>query len=296
MKKIVLSALITLFSATYGFSQVTPAPSPAATAMQVVGVTKISIDYSRPALRGREIFGKLIPFGKVYRTGANGSTKFENSSDITVEGQPLPAGKYAIMSIPEAGEWTVIFSKNLGVNEGNYKESEDALRVKVKSSEVALTESFTIDFTDLKDDAGKMNIYWEKTKVSLNIGVNVEKAIDNAITQQSNQTSGTFQQAADYMVQKGMDLNKALGLIDKSISLRETFRNNWIKSQILGKLGKNSDALAFAMKAQSLGGSDPSYQFFKDAIEKGITEIKGKLPVEVPTAVPATVPTKKKKG
>jgi hypothetical protein len=295
MKKTTLFILSVLLSATYGFSQVTPAPSPSATATQVVGVTKISLDYSRPALRGREIFGKLIPFGKVYRTGANSSTKFENSSDITIEGQPLAAGKYAIMSIPEAGEWTVIFSKNLGVNEGNYKESDDALRVKVKTSEVAMTESFTIDFTDLKDDSGKMNIYWEKTKVSLNIGVNVEKAIETAITQQSNQTSGTFQQAADYMVQKGMDLNKALGLIDKSISLRETFRNNWIKSQILGKLGKNSDALAFALKAQSLGGSDPSYQFFKDGIEKGITEIKGKLPVEVPAAVPA-VPAKKKKG
>lgn len=292
MKKITSFIASVLLSVNFVVAQVTPAPSPAATVSQVVGVAKVSVDYSRPALRGREIFGKLIPFGKIYRTGANASTKIEVSSDITVEGQPLAAGKYAIMSIPGADEWTVIFSKNLNVGEQNYKDSEDALRVKVKPSEVALTESFTIDFSDIKDDAAKMNIYWEKTKVTLNIGVNIEKSIDAALTQQGSQASASFQQAAEYMVQKGMDLNKALALVDKSLALRETFRNNWVKAQILDKLGKSSDALAFAMKAQSLGGSDPSYQFFKDGIEKGITDIKAKLPV----AAPVVETPKKKKG
>ena len=111
MKKNILIVLSCLLSSTFIFAQVTPAPSPAATISQVVGVTKISVDYSRPTLKGREIFGKLIPFDKVYRTGANASTKIETTGDIKVQGQTLKAGKYSIMSIPNQTNWTIILVK-----------------------------------------------------------------------------------------------------------------------------------------------------------------------------------------
>ena len=127
MKKIALLALSSLLSSTSIFAQITPAPSPGAAISQVVGVTKISIDYSRPSLKGREIFGKLIPFDKVYRTGANSSTKIETTGDITVQGQVLKAGKYSIMSIPNQTNWTIIFSKKLDVTEQNYSASDDVL-------------------------------------------------------------------------------------------------------------------------------------------------------------------------
>jgi Protein of unknown function (DUF2911) len=292
MKKNFLIVLSCLLSSTFVFAQVTPAPSPAATISQVVGVTKISIDYSRPSLKGREIFGKLIPFDKVYRTGANGSTKIEITGDIMVQGQILKAGKYSIMSIPSPTNWTIIFSKNLGVSEQNYAASDDVLRVTARPQDVSTVESFTIDFSDVKDDAAMMNISWEKTKVSIAITVDNVAAIESAVTAKSNDASNTFQQAADYMLQKGLDLNKALGLVDKSLVLREGFRNNWIKAQILDKLGKSSDAMGFALKAQALGVGDSSYQFFKDGVEKGITDIKAKLPA-IPTA-PVEVPKKKK--
>lgn len=292
MKKNFLIVLSCLLSSTFVFAQVTPAPSPAATISQVVGVSKISIDYSRPSLRGREIFGKLIPFDKVYRTGANGATKIETTGDIMVQGQTLKAGKYAIMSIPNQTNWTIIFSKNLNVTEQNYAASDDVLRVMARPQDVTTVESFTIDFSDVKDDAALLNISWEKTKVSLAITVDNVAAIENAVSQKSNDASNTFQQAADYMLQKGMDLNKALGLVDKSLALREGFRNNWIKAQILDKLGKPSDAMGFALKAQALGASDSSYQFFKDGIEKGIADIKAKIPVM--PAPPVETPKKKK--
>lgn len=292
MKKNFLIAIISLLSSTYTFAQVTPAPSPAATISQVVGVTKVSIDYSRPSLKGREIFGKLIPFDKPYRTGANGSTKIETTGDIMVQGQVLKAGKYAIMSIPTPTNWTVIFSKNLGVNEQNYSAADDVLRVTARPQDVATVETFTIDFSDVKDDAANMNISWEKTKVTLAITVDNVAAIEAAVAQKNNEASNTFQQAADYMLQKGMDSEKALGLIDKSLALREGFRNNWIKAQILDKLGKSSDAMGFALKAQALGANDSSYQFFKDGIEKGITSIKAKIPAM--PAAPVEVPKKKK--
>ena len=292
MKKNFLIVLSCLLSSTFVFAQVTPAPSPAATISQVVGVTKISIDYSRPSLKGREIFGKLIPFDKIYRTGANSSTKIETTGDIMVQGQTLKAGKYSIMSIPNQTNWTIIFNKNLTATEANYSASDDVLRVMARPQDISTTESFTIDFSDVKDDAAMMNISWEKTKVSIAIRVDNVAAIESAVTAKGNDASNTYQQAADYMLQKGLDLNKALGLIDKSLALREGFRNNWIKAQILDKLGKSSDAMGFALKAQALGVGDTSYQFFKDGIEKGLTDMKAKIPV-LPTA-PVEVPRKKK--
>lgn len=292
MKKITSIIVSCLLSATYTFAQVAPAPSPGATISQVVGTTKISIDYSRPMLRGREIFGKLIPFDKVYRTGANSSTKIETSGDITVQGKTLKAGKYAIMSIPTATNWTVIFSKDLNVSEQSYSQSNDVLRVTAPAQTVPTVESFTIDFSDVKDDAATLNISWEKTKVSLAVGVDNVVAMETALAQKNNEVSGAFQQAAEYMLAKGMDLNKALMLVDKSLALRENFRNNWIKAQILDKLGKPSEALGFALKAQSLGDGDGVYPFFKDGIEKGITDMKAKIPVAAPSV---TTPVKNKK-
>lgn len=292
MKKITCLIVSCLLSATYVFAQVAPAASPAATVSQVVGTTKISIDYSRPMLRGREIFGKLIPFDKVYRTGANASTKIELSGDITVQGKSLKAGKYAIMSIPTSTNWTIIFSKDLNVSEQSYNQSNDVLRVTARPQEVPTVESFTIDFSDIKDDAATLNISWEKTRVSLAIGVDNITAMENSLTQKNNDASGAFQQAAEYMLAKGLDLNKALTLVDKSLALRENFRNNWIKAQILDKLGKPSEALGFALKAQTLGDGDGVYPFFKDGIEKGITDMKAKIPTVVPAV---TAPIKKKK-
>ncbi|GAB3508261.1 DUF2911 domain-containing protein [Emticicia fontis] len=293
MKKIACLLVSCLLSATYTFAQVAPAPSPGASVSQVVGTSKISIDYSRPMLRGREIFGKLIPFDKVYRTGANSSTKIEISSDINVQGKALKAGKYAIMSIPGASNWTVIFSKDLNVSEQSYSQSNDVLRVTAPVQSVPTVESFTFDFSDVKDDAANLNISWEKTKVSLAITVDNISAMDVALDQKNNETANAFQQAAEYMVAKGLDLNKALALVDKSLALRENFRNNWIKAQILDKLGKPSEALGFALKAQTLGNGDGVYPFFKDSIEKGIADMKAKIPVAAPSV---TTPAKKKKA
>ena len=293
MKKITILIVSCLLSATYAFAQVAPAPSPAATISQVVGTTKISIDYSRPMLRGREIFGKLIPFDKVYRTGANAATKIETTGDISIQGKTLKAGKYAIMSIPTSTNWTIIFSKDLNVSEQSYSQSNDVLRVTARPQEVPTVESFTIDFSDVKDDAATLNISWEKTKVSLAVGVDNISAMESALAQKNNDAAGAFQQAAEYMLNKGLDLNKALTLVDKSLALRENFRNNWVKAQILDKLGKPSEALGFALKAQALGDGDGVYPFFKDGIEKGITDMKAKIPTVAP-AVPAPASKKKK--
>lgn len=260
------------------YAQTTPQPSPGASFTQTVGITKISVEYSRPGVKNRTIFGGLLPYGNVWRTGANDPTTIEFSNNIIVNGMPLSAGKYAIMSFPNKEEWTVVFSNNLETTQDTYNEADDELRIKVKPYRIPFTETFTIGISDVSDEMAKLNIQWENTGVALNLAVNNESTIITAIDQKNMETAGAFQQAAEYLLNKNLDLSTAMDYIEKSIYLHETFRNTWIKSVILRKVGKNSEALKFAVKAQQLGANDPVYSFFKEPIEKAITELKASLP------------------
>ena len=292
MKKI--SALIALLFVGFAAqAQVrTPSPSPAATIMQTVGITDLTVKYSRPSMKGREIFGKLLPFDKVWRTGANQATQIETSTDVMVEGQKLAAGKYAIMSIPSASEWTVIFSKNLAVNEGTYKQEEDALRVKVKATEMPNpVQSFTFAFSDVTDSTTTMYFAWEKTRVPLQLAVETTANVEAGIDKVAEASNGQMTAGANYLLSKGKSLEKALVLANQAAGLKETFRNLWTKAQILGKMGKFAEALPFAQKALDLGNAsnDPSFAFVKDAISKGVTDYTAMIP-----ALPAVLGKKKK--
>ena len=293
MKKI--SVLIALFCLSIGtFAQVrTPSPSPAATVMQTVGITDITVKYSRPSMKGREIFGKLLPFDKVWRTGANQATQIETSTDIMVEGQKLAAGKYAIMSIPGASEWTVIFSKNLTVSEANYKQEDDVLRVKVApTATAAAVQSFTIDFSNVTDSTAHLNIAWEKTSVAVKLMTETAALVETSIDKVAETSNSQMTAGANYLLGKGKNLEKALMLANQATGLKETFRNLWTKAQILGKLGKFAEAVPIAQKALDLGSAsnDPSFGFMKDAITKGLGEYTAKLP-----ALPSLPLGKKKK-
>lgn len=258
------------------FAQVIPQPSPGANISQTVGITKINVEYSRPGVKGRKVFGELVKFGKVWRTGANAATKISISNDITVNGMPLKAGKYAIMSIPESQSWTLIFSKELNINEENYTEDYDVLRVVSKVIPAEQTESFSIDFSDISEDKARMNFSWEKTRVSVDIAVNNRSALALEVESRNDEAAAVFQQGAEYLVNKDIDLNYALELIDKSILLKETFRNNWVKSRILEKTGKKEEALKLLIKAKDMGDLDPVYQFYKEIIEASIQKLSPK--------------------
>lgn len=270
----------------------TPQPSPAATLMQTVGITDITVKYSRPNMKGREIFGKLIPYDKVWRTGANQATNIELSTDVSIGGQKLAAGKYSIVSFPGASEWTVVFSKDLAVNEGSYKEENDALRVKAKASECATNQSFTIDFSDVTDSTAHLNFAWERTKVSLPVAVATTDLTMAGIDKASEASANQLNAGANYLLSKGKNLDKALSMVNAAVSTKETFRNIWTKAQILSKLGNFTEALPLAQKALSLGSTsnDPAFGFLKDGIQKGIEEYTSKIPV-----IPAVLPGKKKK-
>ncbi|MES2796929.1 MAG: DUF2911 domain-containing protein [Bacteroidota bacterium] len=286
MKKLLLSTL-TLLSVVATAQLRTPPASPSASLTQTIGTTDITIKYSRPSMKGREIFGKLLPFDKLWRTGANGATQITSSSDITIEGQKLAAGTYSLFSIPMMGHFMVIFNKDATASEANYSKEKDALRVHVSTVTIPTKQTFGIDIEDITDSTANLNIAWERTLIPIKIGVDVNSAVSAGIEKMNADNSNNMANAANYLLGKGQNLDQALKLVDLSIGSNETFRNVWTKAQILNKLGRYTEALPFAQKALSLGSTDNSgsFQFFKEAIEKGITEITSKIPVVAPSVL-----------
>ncbi|GAB4015929.1 DUF2911 domain-containing protein [Spirosoma koreense] len=273
-----------------------PSPSPGATVMQTIGTTDVTVSYSRPGLKGRQPFtDNFVPTGKVWRTGANGPTLFTSTTDLKVNGKMLPAGSYALLSIPEDGSYTVIFSKNKTSTEATYKQEEDALRVSLTPAENSeMVETFTIGFSDLTDSTAKMNFRWANAKADadLKVDVNANAAanVDKAVAEKPNDPD-VLMAAASYNVSKGRNLEQSLTWVDKAIAAKETFRNLYTKSQILAKMGNYAEAAPLAQKALTLGQSsnDPAFAFFKDGIQKSLTEYTAKLP-----AAPAPKAGKKK--
>lgn len=299
MRKLALSASTFLLAAQLATAQIKlPSPSPGATVTQTVGTTDFTINYSRPSLKGRTPFtDAFVPTGKIWRTGANGATAFTTSTDVMVNGKTLPAGSYAILSIPDKNDWTLIFSNNKSVTEQTYKPEEDALRVQLKPTVGGeKVETFTIGFSDLTESSAKLNILWDEVKVSADLKVDVEANaaanVDKAVAEKPDDAA-VLQAAANYNLSKGRNLDQALGWIDKSVSMGENFRNLYIKSQILAKMGKYAEALPLAQKALALGQSsnDSVFPFFKDGIEKSIADYTAKVP-----PVPAVKGKGKKKS
>jgi hypothetical protein len=289
MKKMLLSAAGILLIAQLATAQIKlPSPSPAATVMQAVGVTDLTIKYSRPSLRGRTPFTEgFVPVGKVWRTGANGATVFTSTTDLMVNGKTLAAGTYAIMSIPAADQWTLIFNKNTSVSEQTYKQDEDVLRVMLTPSKLAeKAETFTIGINNVTDSTATMDIMWADVKASASLGFNTSgnaaANVDKAVTDKPDD-AGTLTAAANYNLSKGRKLEESLAMVDKAIATKETFRNLWVKAQLLGKMGKFADAVPVAQKALSVGESsgDAAFPFFKDAIAKGLTDYQSKIPAVV---------------
>ncbi|AKD55276.1 DUF2911 domain-containing protein [Spirosoma radiotolerans] len=298
MRKLSLTAVAICLAAQLTTAQIKlPSPSPGASVMQTVGTTDITVTYSRPSLKGRDPFvGSFVPAGKIWRTGANGATIFTTTTDLMVNGKTLPAGSYSIMSIPNADAFTLIFNKDKAVTEASYKQADDVLRVDLTPKENnEKIETFTIGFSDLTDSTAKMNFMWANSKASadLRVDVNANSAanVDKAVADKP-EDAAVLQAAANYNLSKGRNLEQALGWIDKSISLKETYRNLYVKSQILAKMGKYTEAVPLAKKALSMGQSsnDSAFPFFKEGIEKSIAEYTAQIP-----AMPAMKPGKGKK-
>jgi hypothetical protein len=239
-----------------------PAASPTSTLKQRVGVTDIEIVYSRPSMKGREVFGKLEPFGTVWRTGANNATRITFSTDVKIQGSALAAGTYELFSIPGPSEWTVIFQK-AGKQWGAYayKPENDTLRVMTKS--VALSqpvETLTLALDDLRDSSATLNISWDKTRVPVKIEVDVRSLvpqIEAAMAAPGDKKP--YVPAAMFYLDNGFDLKKALTWIEAAIAEQpEAFYFVYRKGLILEKMGDKSGALAAAKASLAAAEKAPS--------------------------------------
>ncbi len=287
MKKYFLSFALVLAIVATSLAQRTPQPSPAASVMQTVGVTDFTVTYSRPSTKGRTVYGDstaIVSYGRTWRTGANAATTLEASTDFMFGGKKVAAGKYALFSIPQGGQWTVILNKDTKASENSYKESGDAVRVMaMPTSSSEFTESFTLGFSNVTDSTAHLNIAWGPVNVPVPIEVMTTDitmaAMDKAVMEKPEDPT-TLQNAAGYMLSKGKNLSQALAMTDKAIGLKETFRNVWLKAQILGKMGKLTEAIPLAQKALAMGktSGDSAFSFMGPQIENGLKGMQAMLP------------------
>ncbi len=240
-----------------GPNQVTyPEVSKYASVSQTLGITNISIDYHRPKVYGRKLWGALIPYGRVWRAGANESTRIAVSDNIMVEGKVLPKGTYSIHMIPDEGTWTVIFSKN-HTQWGSfyYDQKEDVLRVSVKAVSAPHQEALAYTFENLKDTTATLSMTWGKIKVPIQIGVNQNEIVLEEF-RRNLQTLPRFRwfgnrEAALYCVLNEVNFKEALGWIDRSLRFEENFSNLIVKADLLKLLGQTDEARLWEEKAQA---------------------------------------------
>ena len=240
-----------------------PQPSPAATTKARFGLTDVEVVYSRPSVKGRKIFGGLVPWGEVWRTGANAATKITFGTDVKLEGQAVPAGSYALVTIPGEAEWTVILSKVTGEwGAYAYDEKNDQLRVKVKPTTMAEpVESMTIEVTDLRDASAKLAIVWDKTRVAVKLEHDLVATLKPKIeAAMKGEGKKPYFQAAMFYYEHDLDLKQALAWINEAVKERPDAV--WIvyrRGLILAKTGDKAGAEAAAKEALALaekaGGS-----------------------------------------
>jgi hypothetical protein len=221
---------------------------------QRIGITDISINYHRPLANGRQIWGKVVPYGQVWRAGANENTTISFSDPVTVEGQPLDKGTYGLHMIPGENQWTVILSKNSTAwGSFTYKQEEDALRINVKPQTAELHDALAYDFDEVKPDSTVVTMRWEKVAVPFKVAVKVNDLVTASIHRQLSGLNQYYWEgwddAAGYFLANKINLDEALKDEDQSIQIEERYDNLLSKSRILDAMGRKDDATAFRGKA-----------------------------------------------
>ena len=251
MKKVFLFALIS-FALSVNAQIKTPQSSPKSSLTQTVGLTEVNVEYSRPSIKGRTIFGDLVPFGKTWRTGANANSTVSFSEDVTIDGKTLKKGKYAVFVNPKAENWDIYFytdTDNWGVPE-NWDEAKVALKTTVKAESLCRpVETFTISINNVDHNFAHLELMWEKTMVAIRFEVPTKKMAMASIDKvMAGPAASDYFSAAQYMLQSGGDLNQALVYINKAIDLNQDkpFWYTRQKSLIQAKLGDKKGAIETA--------------------------------------------------
>lgn len=258
MKKLIIAVFIASVCLSADAQLKTPAPSPAQTVKQEFGLSTVELSYSRPAVKGRKIFGDLVPYDAVWRTGANSATTLTFGDDVTIGGTKVPAGKYGLLTIPGKKSWTIIISKQTDVTSpAAYKQDMDLVRLTANVAKVkSAVESFTIDFANIKPTSCDLQITWDKSQVKFPITTEIDSKIMANIEKAMKAEKPPYFQAAMYYMDNGKDLNQALEWFNKAVEAQPNAF--WVQHQwanCLAKLGKTSEARAAATKSRELAAA-----------------------------------------
>jgi len=243
-----------------------PRGSQRAEISQRIGITDITIDYHRPLAKDRKIWGGLVPYGAVWRAGANENTRITFSDPVLIEGQPLDKGTYGLHVIPNADEWTIIFSKNAtSWGSFTYDQAEDALRVTVKPTAADMHNALTYDFDQLQPDSAVVELEWEKVAVPFKVSVNVHDVVQASLKKQlrnlSQYTWMSWDDAANYLLTEKIALDDALTYANKSIENEDRYDNEMTKSNVLTALNRKDEAAAAQKKALELASPLQTHLF-----------------------------------
>lgn len=279
-KSILLQFILIATISTFAVGQQIQMPqaSPTATISQKIGLTDVSIEYSRPSTKGRKIFGELVPFGEVWRTGANAATILNFKNEAKVEGNIVPAGSYALYSIPGKTEWTIILSKNTKLwGAVGYDAADDLVRFKVKPGKTDQKyETMEINFVDMTYTGATIAIKWENTRVKFRIETEVDSIvmaeIKALVIDKEAENPGLLYQSANYYYINNKDMNQAYEWITKSVSEDPKYWTMHLKAKIELALGKKKEAIDSATKSMEMAkeAKNPDYVSLNERLIKSI--------------------------
>ncbi|MEJ8755361.1 DUF2911 domain-containing protein [Pontibacter sp. H259] len=273
--KILLFIPFLLFACAIATAQVKlPQPSPESMVKQTIGLTDITIKYHAPGVKGRKIFGGLVPYGKLWRAGANEATLITFTDELFLNHERVPAGTYSFFILPESDSvWNIVLNRDttLWGLEG-YDELQDVAYLRVTPKKVAFHETMQFSFSDIGANTGNLNLTWENSQVSVRIETEIEKKalanINEALAKAAPDDWYIWAQCADYMVAHRELHQKALTLINKSIAIKETFFNTWVKAKLYALNKEYEMAADLTAKAIQLGKIEPeTYQTYARDIE-----------------------------
>lgn len=267
LKPSIISALLIAAGCQMLFAQGVkmPAPSPHQVITQDFGLSQITIDYSRPGMKGRTIFGGLVPYNEEWRTGANAVTTVDFGQDVELDGHPVKAGKYALYTIPSQGDWTIILNKDIKNWGTQYNQSDDVLRFKVSTQQLPFPiETFTINIDNLRDSTATLYMIWESTYVPIQITTHIDGQIMSEIQEGMKSDKKPYLAAAGYYLHTNRDLNTALGWVNEALKENpKAFNIFYLKAQIQSKMNDKAGAIASARQGAELAKAANNDEYVK---------------------------------
>ena len=280
MKKIITTLLAALtMGCIVANAQINmPRPSPEAKVMQKVGMAEVTINYCRPQAKGRKIFGDVVPFDKMWRTGANSPTKITISDSISVNGKKIAGGEYALYTIPNATDWTVVFGKSTSTQAGDYKDEQEVVRFKVKPEMAPnMIEAFTINFVNVMPTAAEVELSWEKTLVKFKLQFDADAKVMADIKNKTELDANALFQAAGYYYDTDRDMTKALQWVTVATDKNPQFWTLHLKAKIQSKLKDYKGSIATAQKSIELAKAAKNDEYVKFN-EKLIADATANMP------------------